>query len=1309
MKTLWKDIFRSIKKSKGRFFSIMGLMALGSFALVGLKVTGPDMRNTAKKYYQEQKLMDIAVIGDMGIDDENIKLINKTKDAEIEYGYFKDVLEEKKDKAIRIYSMTDDISNYYLDSGAFPKNKNEIALDENYKGVYKLGDDVKVEESEDEFGKKVLKSDSYKLVGFVSSPEIISSANMGQSTAGNGSLLGYGLVTNDAFDSEVYMVARIRYDDLKNLDPYSDTYTKKMTAHKEELRESLKGEEKNRLSRVKDEMNGEINDGETKINNAKKKLSDTENQLNDAKNQLAEGQLEIIDGQNELSQKLSSANAQISSGENEINKAKEEITENEEKLSDANKLLKSAKATIDEKTKQINSAKTALEDGKKSLESGKGQLENAQKSLLASKNELSNNYESLSKKQEELNASKLKLDEADKELSDKESLYKDKKKEFDQNESALNEKMAPLDKKKEEFDKSEKEYLKAKNDLENKKQSLEDSISQKEKELTELNKEFVENPSDSLREEIDEKSEALNIEKNSYDSFINGIYKDTSKELSQKNEKLGEVKKQIDAAYLEFKPYTEKLEKARIELKTSREKLDNSKKELENKKSEYEKSALILQSSKESLDKASKLLESKEEELNEKKGEYESSKVLYEKNLKTYKESLALFESGLKEYNEKSSEYQTGLLALNSGKSLLAEKENELNLAKDEMNKQEAEANQKLDDARNELSEKQKEYDDKKSEFDEKKPDAEKEISKNEDKLSDAKKLEDNLTLDGYSVFNRREIPGSEGYTVYENVSYIVDSLSEVFPIFLYFVAALVTLTTMTRFVDEERINAGTLKALGYDDKDVRKKFIFYGVVSSIAGSIVGIILGHTLIPMIVYNAYYKSIDLPKIELSFYPVVTLISLGLALLSAVVPAILVTNGELKEKPAGLLLPKSPAKGSKLLLEKVGFIWNRLSFTHKLTARNLFRYKKRMFMTIFGVAGSVSILFAGLSVKDSIEGINARQFGDIINYDMIVAENSYVNDEDRSEIDKLLDSNKVSSYEKINYEVLHKQAGDKDNNQEIKLIVPNKGENLDDYIKLINRKTEKKISLDNDGVVISEKLADLLNVKAGDTIKLYDANDNEISVKVSDITEMYMGHFAFMNEKAYTKVFGKEFVANANLVNIKNDSNKNVDKIAREFMEIPSIKSVAQNERMISQVNLVVDALNKIMMVLIIVASLLGIVILFNLTTINVSERLREISTIKVLGFYDHEVSMYIYRETIILTFLGILAGFVIGNFLHLFIIKAVSVDELMFNPKIYISSYIIPAIVIGLVTLALYFVINRRLKNIDMLEALKSVD
>ena len=663
-----------------------------------------------------------------------------------------------------------------------------------------------------------------------------------------------------------------------------------------------------------------------------------------------------------------------------------------------------------------------------------------------------------------------------------------------------------------------------------------------------------------------------------------------------------------------------------------------------------------------------------------------------------YDEGRAAFEAGSSEYSQGLATYEAGLAAWQEAADTLAAKTGEYN-----------EAAGLIASAKEELAAKEREYDEGLADYDEALPDAEAQIAEGEADLTDARATLAELEEPAYKVYNRREAPGSEGYVTYDSVSEIVDSLANIFPYFLYLVAALVASTTMTRMVDEERIGAGTLKALGYDDADVIKKFVVYGASAAVLGTLIGVVLGHTLLPYIVYSAYAARFTLPPIELHANTGVSLACLALALAVTVGPAWAVARRELAEKPAQLLLPKPPAAGSKVLLERVPFVWRRLSFMRKVTVRNLFRYKARAAMTVVGVAGAVCLMFTGFAVRHSVSGIASEQFGSIIGYDLIVAENAHVSAEEQAAIDDLLASPDVSAHAAVTYEALTKVAGSKGDAQEIALLAPADATGWQDYLNLRDRATGETIDLPAHGAVISERLADLAGVRVGDTMSFKDADGVERSVEVAGVCEMYMNHFMFMSTDAYEEVFGKDAEVNAYVATLADDSLEHTQEVAAQFMDLAGVMGVVQSTTLVNMVSVIVGSLNKVMGILIGLATMLAIVIVYNLVTINVSERIRELSTVKVLGFFDGEVSMYIYRETILLSALAVPVGWGLGRLLQLYIIRAVPPETVMFNPAPGALAFVVSAAVVAVVVAGMYLVVKRRLRKVDMLEALKSVD
>ena len=582
----------------------------------------------------------------------------------------------------------------------------------------------------------------------------------------------------------------------------------------------------------------------------------------------------------------------------------------------------------------------------------------------------------------------------------------------------------------------------------------------------------------------------------------------------------------------------------------------------------------------------------------------------------------------------------------------------------------------------------------------EKLAEAEKSISQQVEKLEKSQKNLDNLPEPTYQVYNRQTIPGGQGYLMYSNATSSIRAVGNIFPVVLYAVAAIVTFTTMARFVDEERTNAGIFKALGYRSKDIIAKFLIYGMVAGTIGSIIGSILGHYVLAVVIANVITKDMVVGPTPIHFYWSYSLLALILTWLASVLPAYLVASRELHDEAAHLLLPKPPVKGSKILLEKVKFIWSRMSFTHKVTARNIFRYKQRMLMTIFGVAGSVALLFAGLGIQSSVAGVPSRQFEQIQQYQLLVAENSSATNQDKAELEEVLKGQDIKAYQKIYSKTLDKDFKGKAGLQTITLMMTDK-EDLTPFIHL--QEEQKELQL-KDGVVITAKLAQLAGVKVGQTLEL----DGK-KIEVAAITENYVGHFIYMNQDSYQKIYDQLPESNTYLVSLQDSSQTSVEKQAGLVMNQTAVASVFQNASASRLFDSVASSLNQTMTILVIVSVLLAIVILYNLTNINVAERIRELSTIKVLGFHNKEVTLYIYRETMVLSLVGIVIGLVSGYYLHQFLIQMISPATILFYPQVAWEVYALPIGAVLLILILLGFFVNHHLRKVDILEALKSID
>ncbi|EUJ23198.1 ABC transporter permease [Listeria grandensis FSL F6-0971] len=665
------------------------------------------------------------------------------------------------------------------------------------------------------------------------------------------------------------------------------------------------------------------------------------------------------------------------------------------------------------------------------------------------------------------------------------------------------------------------------------------------------------------------------------------------------------------------------------------------------------------------------LLANKERQLAEKKRELDQAKVKLAQGKK---------------------DYASGMAQLKKGKQQLADAKTA--------------GYAKLDDARAQLDNAESAYAANLATFEKEKKKALAEIAKAKKDLQMAQEKLDALELPKYFISDRTDNPG---YTEYKDNADRIASLSTAFPVFFFLIAALVCLTTMTRMIEEQRTQTGTLKALGYSNIDIIAKFLVYGSLASLAGTVIGLAIGFQVFPQIIFVAYGSLYNLPALDISFYWSYSLISLAVALFCTTLTAFVSCRAELRENAASLMRPKAPKNGKRILLERVPFIWKRMNFTSKVTARNIFRYKQRMLMTILGVAGCTALLLTGFGLKNSIGDIVPLQYDQIMKYDAVVVLDSNATKTPLKDYNDIIDNtpNVKSALDvgQKNMTAVEKGVA----NQALTLITPKSMENFSNYVTLRDRKTHAPVPLTDNGAVLSEKLAKLYGVKPGDSLTIKDGDNHRYKIKVTGITETYAMHYIYTTPTYYQQVFQDKPEYNTQLLQLKNTDQKWQDNFAEKLLINPAVLAVTYTNKASNAFGSTMDSLDIVIIVLIISAAALAFIVLYNLTNINVSERIRELSTIKVLGFYPKEVTMYVYRENLILSLMGIVVGFVLGTFLHRFVTSTAEVDILMFSPTIHAMSYVYAALLTLLFSTLVMIVMHLKLKRVDMIEALKSVE
>ncbi|MGX6501811.1 FtsX-like permease family protein [Enterococcus raffinosus] len=625
------------------------------------------------------------------------------------------------------------------------------------------------------------------------------------------------------------------------------------------------------------------------------------------------------------------------------------------------------------------------------------------------------------------------------------------------------------------------------------------------------------------------------------------------------------------------------------------------------------------------------------------------------------------------------------------GLAKLAEGQKEIDQAKDQLEQQQAmigTESPQLAQAQTALENQQKELDNNREQL----LSAQKKIRENEQAIHD-------LKTPSYTFDQRAENPG---FQEYGDLSERIAAIANVFPVFFFFIAALITFTTMTRMVEENRREIGTLKALGYSRFEIAIKYIIYALSAAIIGIVLGSVIGTHTLPRLVFELSSDRYNFPGVE-AFYLSRPIVQATIAFLFASLgAALLVLMRELHEKPAELLQPKAPKPGKRIFLERITPIWSRMSFNSKVSYRNLFRYKSRMIMAVIGIAGCAALMVAGVGLKDSLSSVGDKQFGPIIDYDAIV---TLKDQPDRAAVEKIFtDKEKITSHlGMMNQTVELKQKGQA--NQKLTMMVPESRKAFDQYLHL--KQQEKKFTLPEEGAVITQKIAELFDLKKGDSLTVYDEDQQPFKIRIANISDNYLGNFLYLSKDYYQKVRGTSFAVNSYLLKSKKMSKSEEEDLSKTLLNSEQVTNTSFISTQIETQEHSMDNLDGIVWIFVVLSGLLAFIVLYNLTNINVSERLRELSTIKVLGFYDREVTSYIFRENFVFTILGILFGYGLGIILTKFILDQASMETITFPLVIRAGAYLLAGGLTILFSVIVMVATHFRLQHINMIDALKS--
>lgn len=941
----------------------------------------------------------------------------------------------------------------------------------------------------------------------------------------------------------------------------------------------------------------------------------------------------------------------LAEGRREIEEARQDLADAEQELEDARRELDEGWAEYEEGLAELEAeetdARNEIANRRQEVEDGRAQLESARQEL--------------NEAQEEINQGRAQL-ENEREAVD-----------FDALEQELENGRQHLEQGRRELEDGQAEVDQGRVELEEARRLAEEEISPL--------REAVEN----LEVTIDDSREAIGYTREEISNQIaeiEAVYNDLAPDEQAYYDEVLEGLREADAQLAEL----EQLEDG--ELLPLRAMLEEAEAEME---TEFQEAERELEQGQDEVDAGRAELTTQEQELR-----------VAEQELESGRQELANAES---ELETAQAEIDAGLAELEASEAELLAGEEALDEAEEELESELADARQELEEGLAELEEGEAEYAEGLAEFEEESADAEAELAEAEEELADAEAELDDLEEPEYMVNDRSYF---QGYEDYGDNSERIQAIATIFPVFFFLLAALISLTTMTRMVDEGRNQIGTMKALGYSNGAISIKFFTYAFIATVVGGSVGLVIGYAVFPRVIMDAYGIMFNIPTPRFHFFWGYAALSFIGAMFATGASTLVSVRSLLRNNSATLLRPKAPKKGQRILLERIPFLWKRFTFTQKVASRNLFRYKRRMLMTIFGISGCTALLLTGFGLSDSIADVGDLQFGEINQYQAIVMENPDATEEQMTSYEETLEEVGVIEDELA----IHQENGTALQNgstQDLTILVAEEPERMEEFVVLRDQDDEEYVyDLPDEGIILTEKLSQLYDLEVGDMLTIEDSDSTEFEVEVAGIVEHYVQHYAYFSPEAFEAATGEDPEFSSRILKYDADEVDD-DEIGQELTNEEAVQGIMFVTMLSDTLEDSMDSLDVVTLVLIVSAAALAIVVLYNLTNINVSERIRELSTIKVLGFFDREVTMYVYRENFVLTIMGIVAGLLLGVLMHSFVLDTAEMDMMMFSRVVRITSYIYSSALTFFFSAIVMWIMHFKLKHVDMIEALKTQD
>ena len=1299
MKAFQRDFFREIGRNKGRFFSVMFIVMLGAAFFSGIRSTKNDMHVSADSYYDRVNFMDIRVVSTLGLTEDDLEDMRNTEGvAAVTGGYTAEVLNEQSDMefALKVIAWTEDVNQVTLTDGRLPEKANECLADDIYlqQTGCEIGDQITLESGSSEDLSDTLKEETYTIVGSGTLPYYME-MDRGSGTVGDGSLDAFLVVLPEVFEQQdVYTEAYVQAEGAEAENSFDGAYETKVAEVVAGLEEIADGACDRRYETIYqdgmeeiEDAKQEVADAEQELADAKAQIDDGEQQITDAKETLADGEKELEDGESELAsreQQLAEARELLESKEAELNSGKSQLADGEQQIADAEAVLSAkekeladGKAQLEAEAQQLEAGKAEIEEQSESLESGKAQVEEKARELEEAKAQVEAKAQELENGRAQLEAGRAELESG--------------KAELEQNRQTVTAARQELEAKRADYETAKT----ALQQIEAQLGELQQQLTQTEEQIRQMEEALADAGLDTSPE-----YEALLAVKTQLETTIAGLQTQketvqagiTEFEAGEKSVQDGEAQlaaaeQQIAQSEQQLNATEEVLKEGEVQLEAARQQITDGKAQLEASRQQLAAAETQLNAYRQQMADGEAQLNAARQQITDGETQLSQGRQELEQQKSVLEQSKAQMESGEQQIAQTRQQ-------LTEGEAQIAEARQTL-----------ADARAELEDGKAELAEKEQELADAKQEYEDGYAEAQPELADARQQIADGEQELKDLERPEWYVMDREDVTSAKGFA---DDAERIDNIGQVFPWIFFLVAALISLTTMTRMVEEQRQQIGTLKALGYRDGAIAMKYLCYAMLATVTGAVIGVVIGEKLFPWVIMNAYgMLYLGLPEYltplnwEQGLLAILTSIACtGLATLFS-------CWREMRAKPSELMRPEPPKNGRRVLLERVTILWKHLSFTQKSTVRNLFRYKKRFFMTVIGIGGCMGLMLVGFGLQDSITAIAKNQFVELFTYQAAVV----VNSESKEQKDALREQAEMFDGMGSTLEMFAQNveltAGDE--SMSAIMEVPQDPSVVDQFFTFRDRRSKESYEFPEDGIAISEKTAKMLGVSVGDTIKVGEENKEGREVTISIIIENYVEHYIFMAPSLYESVWQETPDYNQILMKYEDTSDRYEENLGQMMIEQDGVVGVTFVSDLEAEIDDMLQALNIVIVVLIVSAGLLAFVVLYNLNNINITERKRELATLKVLGFYDMEVAEYVYRENVILTILGILAGAGIGLALHQYIIHTVEVDMMMFGRTVFPRSYLFSGLLTLVFSLFVNYMMYYRLKKIDMIESLKSVE